>query len=113
MAGNRHSAIGMWIPLMDYAMKKGISLSTLRRHIKANKLVHKIEDGKYLLWDEDPESSPDSKQSFPESPQSAPLETRVFELTQDLKKAQEEIAELKTLIALYEENIPQHRTTNT
>lgn len=92
--------LGSWIPLMEYAIKKGISLSTLRRHIKAKKVTFRTENGRYLIWDQNNET--DSSQL-----------DQVNELSRAqfaLKKAQEEIAELKTLIALYEENIPQERT---
>jgi hypothetical protein len=82
-----------WIPLLEYALKKGVSLSTLRRHIKAGKIPFKVEDGRYLLFD-------DSKES------THPTLVRVQE---DLQRAQEEIAELKTLIALYEEKLPHQR----
>jgi hypothetical protein len=85
-----------WIPLLDYALKKGVSLSTLRRHIKAGKIPFKVEDGRYLLFD-------DSRDDI--NPSLARLE-------EDLQRAQEEIAELKTLIALYEEKIPNQRPNN-
>jgi hypothetical protein len=65
---------------MEYAIKKGVSLSTLRRHIKAKKVQYKVEHGRYLLFDE---SSPAEKT--------------------ELEKAREEIAELRMLVALYEE----------
>src|SRR4051812_17258698 len=94
MAGQRHNATGTWIPLMDFAIKKGVSLSTLRRHIKANKLTYKIEDGRYLLWD-------NGSQSVEVEDGPTELQTRLQALTKDLQRAQEEIAELKTLIALY------------
>jgi hypothetical protein len=76
-----------WIPLVEYALKKGVSLSTLRRHIKAGKIPFKVDQGRYLLFDDSPETS----------------------LHESLQRAQEEIAELKTLIALYEEKIPNQR----
>jgi hypothetical protein len=75
-----------WISLVDYASSHGVSLSTLRRHIKSGKIQFKVQDGRYLVLDQ----SGDSK---------------VTGLEADLMKAHEEIAELKTLIALYEENI--------
>jgi hypothetical protein len=126
---------GTWMTLMDYAAKNGVSLSTLRRHIKAQKLIYKIEEGRYLLWDEDPNSSP-SQSDLYQKPASHPthqavhqltnqptnqndplnsvqiLQARLQRVTQDLKHAQEEIAELKTLIALYEEKIPPQRFNN-
>jgi hypothetical protein len=97
-----------WIPLMDYAIKKGISLSTLRRHIKANKIVYRVENGRYLLQDE---SVPDIRPAVPRSQQlqtsdhsqSFEDSAQVRALRQELQRAREEIAELKTLIAFYEE----------
>jgi hypothetical protein len=77
-----------WIPLVEYAHKKDISLSTLRRHIKAGKIPYKVDQGRYLLFDDAPRASSDSV---------APS------LQMQLQQAREEIAELKTLIAFYEE----------
>lgn len=86
----------MWIPLLEYALRKGVSLSTLRRYIKANRIPYRIEDGRYLLLCEDVSSDDDYART---------------QLEQDLQKAREEIAELKTLVALYEETInPNDRT---
>ncbi len=100
MAELRQNATDSWIPLMDYAIKKGISLSTLRRHIKANKLIFKVENGRYLLWDSETEQKVSDEQA-------GLLQKELHKLAMELQKAQEEIAELKTLIALYEENNPQ------
>ena len=82
-------------PLIEYALKKGVSLSTLRRHIKAGKIPFKVEDGRYL-----------AVRRFPKRRIHIPALAR---LQEDLQRAQEEIAELKTLIALYEEKIPNQR----
>ena len=104
----------MWIPLMDYAIKKSVSLSTLRRHIKAGKIQYKIEQGKYFLYcgvgaDS---SANDRNESFTEETQSAYVSKasddsapRELKLREELRLAQEEIAELKMLIAIYEENL--------
>jgi predicted site-specific integrase-resolvase len=71
-----------WIPLVDYAARKGVSLSTLRRYIKANKIPYRLEEGRYLILSDE------------------------ADLRTELQRANEEIAELKTLIALYEERTP-------
>ncbi len=110
---------GDWLPLMEYAMRKGVSLSTLRRYIKAKKIEYRLEEGRYLLWD--PESRPGDAHLAPGAPHapnsaqrisiqtqavaqsSSPAESQ--KLQQDLRQAQEEISELKTLIALYEEQM--------
>lgn len=111
MAGTTFIAAGNWVPLMDYAMRKGISLSTLRRHIKANKITFKVEEGRYLLWFEDEKNEPVQTRKS-EDDQIPALRNHLAELSIELKKAHEEIAELKTLIALYEEKIPPHRFNN-
>jgi hypothetical protein len=79
--------MGEWLSLMEYATRNSVSLSTLRRQIKGGKLQPRTEGGRYLLWHED---------TVPATPQMAELELQ-------LKKAREEIAELKTLLAFYEE----------
>jgi hypothetical protein len=79
-----------WIPLMDYAMKTGTSLSTLRRHIKAEKIPFKVENGRYLLRADLPADE------IVEADEIASLHAK-------LRKAQEEVAELKMLVAIYEE----------
>jgi hypothetical protein len=40
-----------WLPLMEYSAKFRVSLSTLRRRIKAGEIEYKFADGKYLLRD--------------------------------------------------------------
>lgn len=79
-----------WVPLVEFAARKGVSLSTLRRYIKARKIEYRVENGRYMLKDSSPTD----------------LKRKVERLEKDLKKAQNEIAELKTLVALYEERYP-------
>lgn len=88
-----------WIPLMEYSMKTGVSLSTLRRHIKANKVRYRIENGKYLIL-----HSSGTPKDFGNNFAGA-QQDRSQDILNELKKAQEEIAELKTLIAFYEESL--------
>lgn len=99
-----------WISLMDYAVKKGISLSTLRRHIKANKLTYKVENGRYLLWDG--KTLEQAHSSLPSEASHSVQMQQIQNLQIELLKAREEIAELKTLIALYEEKFFDERLNN-
>lgn len=126
-----------WIPLMDYAMQYGVSLSTLRRHIKANKIPFKVEHGRYLLQAPQASSSTPAAAPAEPGPVAAPIAAKapaqapssssppspsppaasrpgagatsgaseVGELRLRLQRAQEEISELKMLVALYEEQI--------
>ena len=104
MSATHHDS-GTWIPLMDYAMKNGVSLSTLRRYIKAGKIKFKSENGKYLILSSQPASHDWLIPSEIDTPH---IEGRVSNLEVELKKAQEEIAELKMLVAIYEERLFQN-----
>lgn len=41
-----------WLPLTEYSSKYKVSISTLRRRIKADDITFSFEDGKYLISDE-------------------------------------------------------------
>jgi hypothetical protein len=41
-----------WLPLTEYSTKHKISVSTLRRRIKAEDIKFRFEDGKYFIMDE-------------------------------------------------------------
>ncbi|MEK7790130.1 MAG: hypothetical protein AAB309_00705 [Deltaproteobacteria bacterium] len=71
-----------WIPLLEYAFKKGISISTLRRRIKANQIQYQLKSGRYFVFDDG----------------SFPLEDR-DKVIADLE---EQIADLKTLVTVLE-----------
>lgn len=43
-----------WLPLTEYSNKHRVSISTLRRRIKAEDIRFRFEDGKYLILDEAP-----------------------------------------------------------
>jgi len=38
-----------WLPITEYALRSGVSISTLRRKIKSNAIDFKMEDGRYLI----------------------------------------------------------------
>lgn len=40
---------GLWLPLIEYSVKSGVSLSTIRRKIKSNSIQFRLEKGKYLI----------------------------------------------------------------
>lgn len=42
-----------WLPLTEYSMKHQVSISTLRRRIKAEDIKFRFDDGKYFILDED------------------------------------------------------------
>ena len=96
-----------WIPLVEFSVHKGISLSTLRRYIKSNKIPWKLLEGRYLVMDDGTFSAPrsDTKSG---APTPTDIESRLKNVEQSLNAANEEIAELKTLVAFYEEKWAQN-----
>jgi hypothetical protein len=49
---------GTWLPLIEYSVKTGLSLSTIRRRIKSNSLQYRLEQGRYLILFEAPVKAP-------------------------------------------------------
>ena len=120
-----------WLSLSDYSAKFGLSVSTLRRRIKASQIQYKMIDGKYFLpshdFTEDKVSSsvPKKQKSFRNeqvSPdQGTAQDENTFQtakvLLDELKKAymqslqdkekqiiqlKQQIADLKTLVMYLE-----------
>jgi hypothetical protein len=44
--------VSQYLPLTEYASKHRVSISTLRRRIKAEDIQYAFEDGKYLILDQ-------------------------------------------------------------
>ena len=113
-----------WLSLSEYSNEYGVSVSTLRRRIKGNKIKYKLIHGKYFLPRQQtpPQSqtfTPVPTQKAPES--SAPAEGNSFHtakaLLDELKKAymqslqskedqiiqlKQQISDLKTLVMYLE-----------
>lgn len=51
---SQEEVLRMWLPLAEYSMKHKVSISTLRRRIKAEDIQYRLEDGKYFIFDTDP-----------------------------------------------------------
>ncbi|NDD92083.1 hypothetical protein EBZ37_08365 [bacterium] len=93
---------GQWLSLMEYATRNDVSLSTLRRHIKANKVRYRSDKGRYLIWSDSEIGSPSVFIREEHLSLDSPLDS-LADLRVQLQKAREEIAELKTLVAFYED----------
>jgi hypothetical protein len=100
-----------WIPLVEFSVQKGISLSTLRRYIKSNKIAWKLLEGRYLVMDDGSFVAPRNHGGHDDlsqtHAQAGDMESRMKNLETTLMAANEEIAELKTLLAFYEEKWAQ------
>jgi hypothetical protein len=109
---------GAWIPLLEYAVKKGVSISTLRRYIKTERIRFKLERGRYFIHDGDSPAehiptalSPvASSDGAPGDAAPGPSVAELEKMRNELKCAQKEIAELKMLVAFYEDKFSDGAT---
>ena len=40
---------GVWLPIIEYSVKTGVSLSTIRRKIKSGTIQYRLDKGRYLI----------------------------------------------------------------
>ncbi len=81
---------GKWLSILDYAQHKGVSISSIRRYIKAGRVKFKQESGKYFIWVSNYSSKVDHS------------EKKENRLINKIKALQEENQELRMLVDLYE-----------
>jgi hypothetical protein len=74
-----------WLPLLNYSSKYNISLSTLRRRIKAKTIEFRLDQGKYLILDEGPQMplTPPDEPLRKKEPSQSPVNQ---EVAQDVNK---------------------------
>jgi len=98
----------LWLPLTEYALRSGMSISTLRRKIKSNTISYKMEEGRYLIRGDElaegarPSGFSSSDESTPQEiplsrpvPLAAPLPilaraNEMEQLREELRKLQDE-----------------------
>jgi hypothetical protein len=73
-----------WLPVLDYAVNKKVSISTLRRRIKSQLVEHKLENGRYLIRAEFETDNPEEFFALQQSESSMVV---VQNLVSELKKA--------------------------
>jgi hypothetical protein len=123
-----------WLPIAEYAMRTGISISTLRRKIKADAISYRMEEGRYLLRSNPADFAEDAAVDFPYvSVDTAPkvvappqqqqlsagagvdelrwraLDARVAGLAKKVDMLAEQLSEMKMLIKVFEEKIDGYR----
>lgn len=89
---------GTWLSILDYSHFKKVSVSTIRRHIKANLVRWKEQEGKYFIW-----TAVDAQRISDR--QEAELLTVKLEnqrLMMENRRMREELDEARMLIRLYE-----------
>lgn len=91
-----------WLPIIDYVRVTNSSISTVRRHIKKNKVKHKKVDGKYyILCDE----NQDHDLELANDKENLSLKLENIRLKNEIKELTIEVQELKMLLNVYEEKL--------
>ncbi len=92
-----------WLALTEYSNKHRVSISTLRRRIKAEDIRFRFEDGKYLILDEAPQKAAVNEQQHRPSPNSEVIMRSVETAKQFSQPNEVEIQQLATPAAQYNE----------
>lgn len=74
---------GLWLPLTEYAVKTGISLSTIRRKIKTNTITYRLDRGRYLIL-VDAKNAANMLQGEMEEPAPVPAKKEKAPMNEDL-----------------------------
>jgi hypothetical protein len=107
--------LGGWIDLHAFSKKYGVSLSTLRRRIRANSIEFKLEKGRYWLPDQietmgaAPLFSRNKENAVPRQSIKAAVSvehvSRLQELESENRRLKAQIAELETLVGVLESEL--------
>lgn len=92
---------GKWLTITEYSDYRDISISTVRRYIKANTVHFKKENGKYLIHVSDQNYI--LRENLKEKEELS-LRLEILDLKDRVKALEEENNDLKMLVSLYENN---------
>lgn len=91
---------GVWMSILEYAQFKSISISTIRRYIKAERVKTKKENGKFYIHV--------SPEKIKERNHSEETQLRIQLENEQLKTKiillEEELNDLKMLVQIYEQS---------
>ncbi len=100
---------GIWLSILEYADYRSISISTVRRYIKANRIKYQKTDGKYLIWVS--KDNVQKKKDSSKGPEKLNLEIlhEMERYKDEIKILKEENQDLRMLVDIYEKQL-QHST---
>ena len=91
---------GVWLSIIDYAKYRNISISTIRRYIKASRVVYKKENGKFFIF----VSDENSNKLALSNKEDIAIQVELEKLRNQNRSLLEENNELRMLVDLYEGN---------
>ncbi len=89
---------GQWVSIIEYASIRKISISTVRRYIKADRVRNKLDNGKYMIF------LPSNSTSLMKKNELHQLKAENEQLKSQIRTLKEENNDLKMLVNLYENN---------
>ena len=90
---------GHWLSISEYSNYRGVSVSSIRRYIKADRVKHKFEDGKYKIYVSDENYS--LRVNIKEKEELS-LKLQLHELKDRIRLLEEENNDLRMLVDIYE-----------
>lgn len=97
---------GKWLSITDYSAYRNISISTVRRYIKSERVRFKKEDGKYFIHvsDENYTIRVNKKER-----EELSLKLQLHELKDRIRLLEEENNDLKMLVEIYESQLGKNK----
>jgi len=95
---------GLWLSINEYSDYRDISISTIRRYIKAKRVQYKLEKRRYYIYvsREQYERRTNARQIPTLNDKELLLEQKIFSLNEKIKLLEIDNGELKMLVELYE-----------
>lgn len=91
---------GTWLSILEYSHFKKVSVSTIRRHIKANLVKWREQEGKYFVWTAADSTDIESRKDA----EVLSLKLELQRLKNENRQLRGELDEVKMLIRIYEDN---------
>ncbi|NBT59120.1 hypothetical protein EBT16_10090 [bacterium] len=98
----RDESVGQWLPLVEYSIKSGVSLSTIRRKIKSNSISFRLEKGKYLILFE-PRDQATVQAERPTSFAGAEAQETIHKQQARIRQLEQELDEMALLVQAIEQ----------
>lgn len=90
---------GIWLTILDYAKYRDTSISTVRRHIKANRVKHRLVEGRFEIFISEEKMLNAENKKIDEM---AKLRKELAELERRVRVLTEANNDLKMLVQIYE-----------
>lgn len=90
---------GIWLTILDYATHKNISISTVRRYIKADRVKHKLVEGHFEIFVSEEKLAGAELKKIDEA---AKLKNEIEGLKIQIRILTEANNDLKMLVQIYE-----------